>query len=104
MDSVDSRFARSYGAARRKFQLAADMAGRLVKTYRHPMTTPDGEEMANDVVWLGDRDAKVGGHCGRQAHAVIRLRRAGVRCGMALQPRTNKVWSGSSPTWRLQWP
>ena len=48
MDSVCSRFARSYGAARRKFQLAADMAGREIKTYRHPMTTPDGEEMAND--------------------------------------------------------
>jgi len=57
MDSVCSRVARSYGAARRKFQLAADMAGREIKTYRHPMTTPDGEEMANDVVWLGDRGA-----------------------------------------------
>src|SRR5262245_66537481 len=57
MNGVNTRFARSYAAARRKFLLAAELAGRPVKTYRHPMTTPDGEEMANDVVWLGAEDA-----------------------------------------------
>lgn len=57
MDGVHTRFARSYAAARRKFLLAAELAGRPVKTYPHPMTGPDGEAMANDVVWLGDPDA-----------------------------------------------
>ncbi len=57
MDGVNTRFARTYAAARRKFQLAAELAGTPVRTYRHPMTGPDGEEMANDVVWLGDPDA-----------------------------------------------
>ena len=57
MDGVNTRFARNYAAARRKFQLAAELAGRPVKTYRHPLAGPDGEEMANDVVWLGREDA-----------------------------------------------
>ena len=57
MDGVSKFFARRYADARRKFQLAAELAGTPIKTYRHPMTGPDGEEMANDVVWLGDREA-----------------------------------------------
>jgi hypothetical protein len=57
MDAVDTRFARSYAAARRKFLLAAELAGRPVKTYKHPMAGPGGEEMANDTVWLGPADA-----------------------------------------------
>ena len=57
MDGVDTRFARDYSAARRKFQLAAELAGKSVRTYRHPLTGPDGEELANDVVWLGDPGA-----------------------------------------------
>ena len=57
MNGVNTRFARRYAAARRKFLLAAELAGRPVRTYRHPMTTPDGEEMANDAVWLGAEDA-----------------------------------------------
>jgi hypothetical protein len=58
MDGVNTRFARTYAAARRKFLLAAELAGRPVRTYRHPLAGPDGGEMANDVVWLGDADAR----------------------------------------------
>jgi hypothetical protein len=57
MENVSTRFARSYAAARRKFQLAAQVAGLELRSYAHPMKGPDGEEMANDTVWLGDRDA-----------------------------------------------
>lgn len=58
MDGVCTRFARSYGAARRKFLLAAEIAGLEVRTHVHPLTGPDGETLANDVVWLGPRDAR----------------------------------------------
>jgi hypothetical protein len=57
MDGVCTRFARRYAAARRKFMLAAEIAGLAPKTYAHPMSGPDGEAMGNDVVWIGPHDA-----------------------------------------------
>lgn len=58
MERVCSRFARDYAAARRKFMLAAELAGRTVRTYAHPMTGPGGEAMATDVAWIGDPGAR----------------------------------------------
>ena len=58
MTYVDNRFAFTYAEARRKFQRAADLAGTSVRTYRHPMTGPNGEELATDVAWLGDPHAR----------------------------------------------
>lgn len=57
MLSVSNRFALTYANARRKFQLAADLAGVAVRSYRHPMAGPNGEEMATDVALLGDPKA-----------------------------------------------
>ncbi|MBL8702741.1 MAG: M14 family metallopeptidase [Alphaproteobacteria bacterium] len=57
MIGVCTRFARDYATARRKFLLAAELAGKSVRTYAHPMAGPSGEAMANDVVLLGDPDA-----------------------------------------------
>ncbi len=58
MTQLDNRFARDYAAARRKFFLAAELAGTSVRTYRHPMAGPGGEELATDVAWLGDKQAR----------------------------------------------
>lgn len=58
MNNVDTRFALTYARARRKFQLAAELAGTPVRSYRHPMTGPDGEDLATDVAWLGDPAAR----------------------------------------------
>jgi hypothetical protein len=58
MIAVDNRFARSYAAARRKFFLAAELAGTTVRTFPHPLKGPNGEEMATDVAWLGDQAAR----------------------------------------------
>lgn len=58
MDGLNTRFARTYADARRKFQLAAGLAGTDLRSYRHPMTGPDGEELATDVAWLGKPDAR----------------------------------------------
>lgn len=58
MDGVCTRFARNYAGARRKFLRAAEMAGLEVRSHAHPTTGPDGEEMANDTAWIGDRDAR----------------------------------------------
>jgi hypothetical protein len=58
MLSVNNRFARTYAEARRKFHLAAELAGLPVKAYAHPLTGPNGEEMASDVAVLGNPDAK----------------------------------------------
>lgn len=58
MIDFTSRFARTYADARRKFRLAADLRGVAVRSYRHPMMTPDGEETATDVALLGAPDAK----------------------------------------------
>ena len=57
MDGVCSRFARDYAAARRKFKAAAQLAGLDVETHLHPFAGPDGEQLANDTVWIGARDA-----------------------------------------------
>jgi hypothetical protein len=54
MSSVRNRFAFTYAEARRKFRLAADLAGAPVRVYAHPMQGPGGEEMATDVARLGD--------------------------------------------------
>src|SRR5260221_13437864 len=53
-----TQFARTYTDARRKFQAAAQIAGTPVRTYPHPMRGPDGEELATDVAWLGDPEAR----------------------------------------------
>jgi hypothetical protein len=58
MSSVRNRFAFTYAEARRKFRLAADLAGAPVRVYAHPMQGPGGEEMATDVARLGDPEAK----------------------------------------------
>jgi len=58
MHSVNNRFSSTYAEARRKFHRAAELAGRTVKSYIHPMTGPNGEEMANDTLLLGNPDAK----------------------------------------------
>jgi hypothetical protein len=58
MRNVDSLFARSFAEARGKFHAAAKLAGLPVKTFRHPMTGPGGEELATDVVWRGDAKAQ----------------------------------------------
>jgi hypothetical protein len=58
MDGVCTRFARSYAAARRKFILAAELAGHEVTTHAHTLRGPGGEELANDTVWIGDPDAR----------------------------------------------
>jgi hypothetical protein len=58
MTHLDNRFARDYAAARRKFFLAAELAGTTVRSYRHPQSGPNGEEMATDVAWLGDPCAR----------------------------------------------
>ena len=50
--------ARTYAEARHRFHLAAELNGSKVKVYKHPMTGPNGEEMASDVVFLGNLDAK----------------------------------------------
>ena len=60
MDGVCTRFARSYAAARRKFILAAELAGHEVTTHAHTLRGPGGEELANDTVWIGDPDARLG--------------------------------------------
>ena len=57
MRNLCTRFARTYAAARRKFQLAAELAGAPLRAYRHPLAGPDGEELANEVAWLGNPDA-----------------------------------------------
>lgn len=58
MISVDNRFSRSYAEARQRFHRAAEFNGSKVKVYKHPMTGPNGEEMASDVVFLGNIEAK----------------------------------------------
>jgi len=58
MLSVNNRFALTYAEARRKFQLAADLAGVKTRACKHPMTGPDGEELATDVALLGNPKAK----------------------------------------------
>ena len=58
MLSVRNRFARTYAEARHRFHLAAELNGSKVKVYKHPMTGPNGEEMASDVVFLGNIEAK----------------------------------------------
>lgn len=58
MLNVGNRFALTYAEARRKFRLATDLAGAPARTYRHPMTGPNGQEMATDVTLLGDPKAK----------------------------------------------
>lgn len=57
MDGVCTRFARNYSTARHKFRAAAELAGLDVETHLHPLPGPDGQPLANDTVWIGDRDA-----------------------------------------------
>jgi hypothetical protein len=57
MTSLDNRFARDYATARRKFFLAAELAGVPVRTHEHPLSGPGGEKLATDVALLGDPGA-----------------------------------------------
>ena len=57
MTNSETRFTRRYADARRKLYAAAELLGRPVKAYPHPMTGPDGEVLATDVVQLGHPQA-----------------------------------------------
>ena len=50
-------FAADYAAARRLFLDRAAAAGAALRHFDHPLKGPDGEALATDVAWLGDRDA-----------------------------------------------
>lgn len=50
-------FSHSYLEARNKFLQAAGLAGLEVQTCLHPMTGPEGESLATDVVVIGDHNA-----------------------------------------------
>jgi len=52
-----SPFATSYRDARTLFATAAEAAGADLDALRHPLTGPDGEDLAIDLAWLGPRDA-----------------------------------------------
>ena len=55
--SVDTAFSHSYREARGKFIEAAQAAGLLVESQRHPETGREGEELAMDVAREGDPNA-----------------------------------------------
>lgn len=55
---VDAYFSADYAEARGKFLDAADAAGAPLLHYPHPLKGADGEELAVDVAWLGDREAR----------------------------------------------
>jgi len=57
-NAVSIHFAPSYAEARRKFRDAAAALGLAVETHVNPSARgPEGEELATDVVLLGDADA-----------------------------------------------
>lgn len=51
-------FSPDYGRARAAFLAAAEKAGATVTSHAHPLVGPEGEALAADVAWLGDRDAE----------------------------------------------
>ncbi|MDT8375352.1 MAG: M14 family metallopeptidase [Mariprofundaceae bacterium] len=53
-----SVFSAGYAVAREQFLAAVRGAGAEAVTYTHPLTGPNGEALATDVVWLGPRDAE----------------------------------------------
>jgi len=54
-----SIFPDDYGAARTLFRQAAQDAGATLSAVRHPSATaPDGSDLAVDLAWLGDVDAR----------------------------------------------
>jgi hypothetical protein len=75
MDGAARFFASSYAGARTRFLAAADAAGGVVQSHRHPLLGRDGEVLAMDVARFGAADARsllvvssgchgVEGHCG----------------------------------------
>ena len=77
MIGADS-FSGSYSEARQKFLEAVDVAGVGAKNFKHPLSGPDGEELAADAAWFGPSDASralvlisgthgVEGYCGSGA-------------------------------------
>jgi len=67
---VSTHFARNYADARAKFLDAAREAGATMKTFPHPLTGPDGGELALDLAWLGPRDARAAVVVGSATHGV----------------------------------
>ncbi|MAG95973.1 MAG: hypothetical protein CMM08_04715 [Rhodospirillaceae bacterium] len=56
MDLADC-FSATYAEARAKFLAAAAAAGAEQKSYPHPLTGPEGGELALDLAWFGPREA-----------------------------------------------
>lgn len=50
-------FSADYAEARQAFLEAARKSGAKPVTYAHPLSGPNGEALATDVVWLGPKDA-----------------------------------------------
>ncbi len=55
---TNDAFSKTYAEARAKFRAAlGEAGGAIVASHRHPLTGPEGEELATDVGWLGPADA-----------------------------------------------
>lgn len=57
MDDFLSYFSNDYSSARTRFMSAVHAAGLTVTSYQNPVTGPQGETLATDVVCLGPTDA-----------------------------------------------
>ena len=55
--AIDDWFSASYGEARGKFLAAAQAAGAVEGSYKHPLKGPDGGDLAMDLAYLGPDDA-----------------------------------------------
>lgn len=58
LDAAEIAFAADFGEARRCFLDACARAGLRVESHRHPLSGPDGTELACDVAWAGPRAAR----------------------------------------------
>jgi hypothetical protein len=54
---ISTYFSTSYAESRQKFLAAAEEAGGSVRSVRHPLAGPEGEELYMDVACLGPHDA-----------------------------------------------
>ena len=58
MTRAETYFAGTYAEARAKFHNAASDAGAHVTSHLHPLTGPDGDQLAVDSAWVGPEQAE----------------------------------------------
>jgi hypothetical protein len=87
MNGAPEAFAGSYGQARRKFLAAAADAGVPVRSWVHPLTGAEGEELAMDVARDGSADATALLILSSACHGVEGFCGSGVQVAALRDPR-----------------